>query len=240
MKRLEGRVAVVTGAAMGIGRSVALAFADEGAWVIAADIAEFGNPGHPRIQQVSLNVAREDDWDRVITSTLKRFGRIDVLVGAAGIIGYDALVDTELSEWNRVVSVDQTGVFLGMRAVIPSMVEAGKGSIINISSAWGVVGGVGVAAYNAAKGAVRSLSRNAAVTYATQGVRVNTMIPGWIHTPLTDRQPQEANERVVGSTPMGRGGFASEIADGCVFLASDESSFVTGADFVVDGGLLAV
>ncbi|MBM9466111.1 SDR family NAD(P)-dependent oxidoreductase [Nakamurella leprariae] len=237
-QRLQGKVAVVTGAAMGIGHAVVRAFADEGAWVIAADVAPFGRP-YPLVEQRRLDVGDEHAWAELADHLAARYGRVDVLANVAGVIGYDAIADLDLAEWQRIIRVDQTGVFLGMRAMLPAMLAAGSGSIINFSSDWGVVGGVGVTAYNAAKGAVGSMSRNAAVTYAAQGVRVNAMVPGWISTPLTDRQPADANARVIGSTPVGHGGSPSDIAAACVYLASDESRFVTGTDFVVDGGFLA-
>jgi NAD(P)-dependent dehydrogenase (short-subunit alcohol dehydrogenase family) len=240
MNRLQGKVAIVTGAAMGIGAAVAKVFADEGAWVIAGDVAPFGNAGDIHIDQQRLDVGDEESWRTLIERTLAVYGRIDVLVNAAGIIGYDAIHELSLDEWERIIRVDQTGVFLGMREVIPHMTARGSGSVVNFSSDWGVVGGVGVTAYNAAKGAVRSMSRNAAVTYAGDGIRVNSVVPGWIRTPLTDRQPADANARVIGSTPMGHGGDPLDIAWGCLYLASDESVFVTGTDFVVDGGFLAV
>ncbi len=238
--RLNGKVAVVTGAAMGIGRAVTRRFADEGAWVVAGDVAPFGPAGDLRIDQRRLDVGDETSWAEFADHVLGVYGRVDVLIGAAGVIGYETITELPLTEWERVIRIDQTGIFLGMKTFLPAMIEHGGGSIVNFSSDWGVVGGVGVTAYNAAKGAVRSLSRNAAVSYASQGIRVNSMVPGWIRTPLTDRQPADANERVIGSTPMGHGGDVSDIADGCVFLASDESRFVTGTDFVVDGGFLAV
>ena len=240
MKRLQGKVALVTGAAMGIGAEVARTFADHGAWVVATDIAAFGRRGSLHIDQQRHDVASETSWAEVVDHTMRVYGRIDVLVNAAGVIGYEAIDELSLAEWDRIIRIDQTGVFLGMREVLPSMQRRGAGSIINLSSDWGVVGGVGVTAYNAAKGAVRSMSRNAAVTYAPDGIRVNSMIPGWIRTPLTDRQPADANHRVIGSTPLGRGGEPRDIALGCLYLASDESEFVTGTDFVVDGGFLAV
>lgn len=240
MKKLEGKVALVTGAAMGIGAETARVFADAGAWVIACDVAPFDQPGSLYIDQRRLDVSDEASWAEVVSSVLGTYGRIDILLNAAGVIGYDAIDALSLAEWNRIVTVDQTGVFLGMREVLPRMCERGSGSIINLSSDWGVVGGVGVAAYNAAKGAVRSMSQNAAVTYAKQGVRVNAVVPGWIRTPLTDRQPADANERVVGSTPVGHGGEPRDIALGCLYLASDDARFVTGSDLVIDGGFLAV
>lgn len=239
MPQLNGKVAIVTGGAMGIGRSVAQLFAQEGAWVIAGDVATFPRAGDLRIEQRELDVASEGSWRKLIDAVLAVYGRIDILVNAAGVISYDAITELSLDEWQRIIRIDQTGVFLGMRTVIPSMIAAGNGSIINFSSDWGVVGGHGVTAYNAAKGAVRSMSRNAAVTYAQQGIRVNSVIPGWIKTPLTDRQPDDANRRVIGSTPMGRGGEPIEVARGCLFLASAESTFITGTDFVIDGGFLA-
>jgi NAD(P)-dependent dehydrogenase (short-subunit alcohol dehydrogenase family) len=191
------------------------------------------------VEQRSLDVTDEAGWAELVAHVLNRYGKVDVLANVAGVIGYEAIDELDLAEWNRIIGVDQTGVFLGMRAVLPAMLAARSGSIINFSSDWGVVGGVGVAAYNAAKGAVASMSRNAAVTYARDGIRVNAMVPGWISTPLTDRQPAEANERVIGSTPVGHGGQPRDIALACVYLASDESRFVTGTDFVVDGGFLA-
>lgn len=240
MKKLDGKVAIVTGAAMGIGAEIARTFADAGAWVIAADVAEFGHRGSLYVDQRRLDVGSEESWAELVSYVLGTYGRIDVLVNAAGVIGYEAIHELSREEWERIIRVDQTGVFLGMREVIPPMRERSSGSIINLSSDWGVVGGVGVTAYNAAKGAVRSMSRNAAVSYAQEGIRVNAMIPGWIRTPLTDRQPADANQRVIGSTPMGHGGDPVDIALGCLYLASDDAQFVTGTDFVVDGGFLAV
>lgn len=240
MLRLNGKIAIVTGGASGIGREVSRTFAAEGAWVVAADVAKFGNPGDWKIEQQRLDVSSESQWTGLVERVLRVYGCVDVLVNAAGVISYDAAADLEQTEWQRVIDVDQTGVFLGMRAVLPSMLERRCGSIINLSSAWGLVGGVGVTAYNAAKGAVRAMSLNAAVSYAEQGIRVNSMVPGWIRSPMTDRQPEEANRRVIGATPMGHGGDPTDIAAGCVYLASDESSFVTGVDFIIDGGLLAV
>jgi len=240
MKKLDGKVAVVTGAAMGIGYEVARVFADEGAWVVAGDIAEYGRPGSIYIDQQFLDVGSEESWERLRDHVLGRYGRIDVLVNAAGVISYDAIADLSREEWERIIRVDQTGVFLGMRTFIPAMRARGKGSVINFSSKWGAVGTTGATGYNAAKGAVRGLTRNAAVTYAREGIRVNSMIPGWIRTPLALRQPAEATAKVLAGTPMGRGGEPIEIALGCLYLASDDSQYVTGTDLVIDGGSLAI
>jgi NAD(P)-dependent dehydrogenase (short-subunit alcohol dehydrogenase family) len=239
VKRLDGKIAIVTGAAMGIGAEVARVFADEGAWVIACDVAEFGRPGSIHIDQRHLDVGSEEAWKELSDYVLGRYGRIDVLVNAAGIISYDSIHELDVEEWERILRVDQTGVFLGMREVLPAMRERGKGSIINLSSGWGIIGGVGATAYNSAKGAVRGISRNAAITYAPEGIRINSVIPGWIRTPLALRQPEEATARVIADTPMQRGGEPIDIALGCVYLASDDSTYVTGTDFVIDGGLVA-
>jgi NAD(P)-dependent dehydrogenase (short-subunit alcohol dehydrogenase family) len=234
--RLKDKVALVTGAAMGIGRGVADLFAEEGATVIATDIVA---PEEGASHFEHLDVTDEEGWRRVVELVEGRYGHLDVLVNNAGVIDYSPIDSLALSDWERVIGVDQTGVWLGMRAVVPAMRRAGGGSVINLSSAWGVVGGESVAAYQAAKGAVRSMSRNAAVTYATEGIRVNSVIPGWIHTPLAHAQPQHLNDAVIGGTPMQRGGDPRDIAFGCVYLASDESGYVTGSDLVIDGGLLA-
>ncbi|MFJ8275831.1 SDR family oxidoreductase [Streptomyces griseoviridis] len=238
MGRLTGKVALVTGGSRGIGRGIVEAFAAEGAVVVSADLDEVGPPV-PGVEEIRLDVTDEDGWSAAVADVERRHGRLDVLVNNAGLISYEPIETLTLNEWNRVVGVDQTGVFLGMRAAIPALRRAGGGSIVNLSSAWGVVGGVGTHAYHASKGAVRSMTRNAAITYAPDRIRANAVIPGWIATPLTDAQPADLNAAVLAGTPMRRGGTPAEIAHGCVYLASDESSYVTGTDLVIDGGLLA-
>ncbi|MDH6695732.1 SDR family oxidoreductase [Streptomyces griseoviridis] len=238
MGRLTGKVALVTGGSRGIGRGIVEAFAAEGAVVVSADLDEVGPPV-PGVEEIRLDVTDEDGWSAAVADVERRHGRLDVLVNNAGLISYEPIETLTLDEWNRVVGVDQTGVFLGMRAAIPALRRAGGGSIVNLSSAWGVVGGVGTHAYHASKGAVRSMTRNAAITYAPDRIRANAVIPGWIATPLTDAQPADLNAAVLAGTPMRRGGTPAEIAHGCVYLASDESSYVTGTDLVIDGGLLA-
>ncbi|MFE7974064.1 SDR family oxidoreductase [Streptomyces shenzhenensis] len=238
MGRLSGKVTLVTGGSRGIGRGIVEAFVREGAVVVSADLSG-ATPPVEGADEVRLDVTDEDGWAAVVAEVERRHGRLDVLVNNAGLISYEPIHTLTLAEWERVVRVDQTGVFLGMRAAIPALRRAGGGSLINISSAWGVVGGVGTHAYHASKGAVRSMTRNAAITYATENIRANAVIPGWIATPLTDAQPAELNAAVLAGTPMRRGGTPAEIAHGCVYLASDESSYVTGTDLVIDGGLLA-
>ncbi|MEH3135825.1 MAG: SDR family oxidoreductase [Mycolicibacterium neoaurum] len=236
MNRLAGKIALVTGAAQGIGRSVAEQFAAQGATVYATDLTTGQLP--PGSQTMTLDVTDPDQWAQVVDTITRQSGTIDVLVNNAGVIAYADIVTVTDAEWERVLAVDQTGVMLGMRAVIPGMKQRG-GSIINLSSAWGVVGGSGVAAYQAAKGAVRSMTRNAAITYAAHNIRVNSVIPGWVRTPLAEAQDPAINQDVIGATPLGRGAEPVEIAHGCVFLASDEASYVTGSDLVIDGGMLA-
>ena len=237
MARLEGKVVLVTGAAQGIGLAVARLFAREGAAVTGGDVKETPSDG---FEAVRLDVASPEDWGRVVGTILERHGRIDVLVNNAGIVAcYEPVHGTDLASWNRVIAVNQTGTFLGMQAVLPWMRAARKGSIVNFSSIWGNVGVPGAAAYNAAKGAVRNLTKNAAVTYAPENVRVNSVHPGLIRTPLVEAQPDEMNTGIIAQTPMRRMGTPDEVAAGCLFLASDESSFVTGSELVIDGGYLA-
>lgn len=238
MDRLKGKVALVTGGAQGIGRAVAELFAEEGAIVIAGDV----KPGEAAkgIDYVTLDVSKQADWARVVDGILAKHGRIDVLVNNAGIVkNYGPVHDTDAESWERVIAVNLTGSFIGMQAVLPAMRKAGKGSIINFSSIWGNVGVPGAAAYNAAKGGVRNMTKNAAVTYAKENIRVNSVHPGLIRTPLVMAQPEDMNAGIIAQTPMGRMGSPREIAYGCLFLASDDSSFMTGGELVIDGGYLA-
>jgi NAD(P)-dependent dehydrogenase (short-subunit alcohol dehydrogenase family) len=241
MSRLQGKVAIVTGTGQGIGRAIAEVFAKEGATVLATsrrDVADFGAIAGP-VEYRRLNVAEKDEWEAVVSDVVARHGRIDVLVNNAGVINYEPLHDLDVDGWNEVVAVNQTGTWLGMRTVVPHMLAQGKGSIINVSSIWGNTAVAGAHAYHATKGAVRNMSKNAAITYAKDGIRVNSLHPGFIGTPLTDAQDTDVNAYVVSQTPMGRAGRPEEIAYGAVFLACDESSFVTGSELVVDGGYLA-
>lgn len=238
MNRLDGKVAIVTGCARGIGKAVAQLFAEEGAIVIATSRSiEPGVRGG--IDYQHLDVANEQQWIKTVAAVVAKYGHIDVLVNNAGIIAYETLHELATDEWNAVIATNQTGVWIGMREVIPHMIAQGGGSIINVSSIWGTVAVSGAHAYHATKGAVRNMSKSAAITYATDSIRVNSVHPGFIHTPLTDAQAPEINEYVVGQTPMGRAGEPREVANCILFLASDESSFVTGSELVVDGGYLA-
>ncbi len=237
--RLQNKVALVTGAASGIGRAVAELFAKEGATVFAADIRPPETPYPAGIEAVTLDVTSEAAWADAVGAVVGRAGRLDVLVNNAGIIAYEPLHDLSLAAWQRLIAVDQTGVFLGMREAVRAMLRQKSGSIVNVSSIWGNAAVAGAHSYHAAKGAVRNMSKNAALTYVGDGIRVNSVHPGFIHTPLTDAQAAELNKAVVDATPMKRGGQPIEIAYGCLYLASDEASYVTGTELVIDGGYLA-
>lgn len=237
--RLNGKVAMVTGAASGIGHAVAELFAKEGASVIAADIRPHRPAFSAGIEAITLDVTSEENWAKAVGEIVRKHGRLDVLINNAGVIAYEPLHELELSSWNKLIAVDQTGVFLGMREAVRVMRRQRSGSIVNISSIWGSAAAAGAHSYHAAKGAVRNMSKNAAMTYATEGIRVNSVHPGFIDTPLTESQDAELNKAVIESTPMKRAGKPIEVAYGCLYLASDESSYVTGSELVIDGGYLA-
>jgi NAD(P)-dependent dehydrogenase (short-subunit alcohol dehydrogenase family) len=236
--RLEGKVAIVTGGSRGIGRGCVELFAAEGARVITADVSKPDTPFEAEgITYRELDVTDLESWGRVVNSILEDEGRLDILVNNAGTVGsYDPIHAISLDDWERVIELNQHAVFYGMRTVIPIMRERGGGSIINISSIWGIAGAAGVAAYQASKGAVRLMSKNAALSYVEDGIRVNSIHPGIIDTPMIEAQDAEITAAVVEATPMKRLGTPRELAYGALYLASDESSFVTGTELVIDGG----
>jgi NAD(P)-dependent dehydrogenase (short-subunit alcohol dehydrogenase family) len=242
MGTLDNKIAVITGAARGIGRATAELFVYEGATVYATDISETtASFENERIHFSTMDVADERAWRDLISSITAQHGSVDILVNNAGIGGSQLpIADETLESWDRVVAVNQTGVFLGIRAVLPSMRAQKSGSIINVSSIWGVAAVPGAAAYHATKAAVRHLTKHVAVAYAADNVRANSIHPGIIATPmvLVD-QAEETSAAVVRATPLGRMGQPIELARGVLFLASDESSFMTGAELIIDGGYLA-
>ena len=242
MGTLDNKIAVVTGAARGIGRATAELFVYEGGTVYATDISETtASFENERIHFSTMDVADERAWRDLISSITAQHGSVDILVNNAGIGGSQLpIADETLESWDRVVAVNQTGVFLGMRAVLPSMRAQKSGSIINVSSIWGVAAVPGAAAYHATKAAVRHLTKHVAVAYAADNVRANSIHPGIIATPmvLVD-QAEETSAAVVRATPLGRMGQPIELARGVLFLASDASSFMTGAELIIDGGYLA-
>jgi 3(or 17)beta-hydroxysteroid dehydrogenase len=248
--RLAGKVALITGGARGIGAATARLFAREGGRVVLGDVldpegraveAELVATGS-EAAFVRLDVTSEADWERAVAAAASRFGRLDVLVNNAGIGGAGRLEDTTLEDWNRVMDVNAKGVFLGTRAAIPAMRRAGGGSIVNISSQLGLVGmDDSSPQYQASKGAVRLLTKLTALQYAKERIRANSVHPGPIVTPMTERRRADpaTRERMVSRIPLGRYGEAEEIAYGVLYLASDESRFVTGSELVIDGGWTA-
>jgi NAD(P)-dependent dehydrogenase (short-subunit alcohol dehydrogenase family) len=249
VKRLEGRVALVTGAASGIGRATAARLADEGATVVVTDVqdslgeeaAEEIRSGGGKAIFVHHDVASEGDWNAVVERVLAELGRLDVLVNNAGLGDLAPIEETTLEDYERTIAIDQTGVFLGMKSCAEALKASGHGSVINISSIFGTSGGFGTSpAYHAAKGAVRTLTKNIALHWATEGVRVNSIHPGFIRTPILDQaKGTEFWDVMTASTPMGRLGEPEEVAAAVAFLASDDSTFVTGLELYVDGGYIA-
>jgi 3alpha(or 20beta)-hydroxysteroid dehydrogenase/cyclopentanol dehydrogenase len=227
-----------------MGESEAKLFAREGAKVVLGDVLE--EQGQRVIAEIGgaatfirLDVTQESDWQRAVETAERTYGKLNVLVNNAGIVRMGPLDETSLEAWNEVISVNQTGVFLGMKHAIPAMRRAGGGSIINISSVAGITGLPSIPAYQASKGAVRLLTKHAAIQYAKDKIRVNSVHPGRIETPMTANLNPERREMVLSLTPLGRDGKPEEVADGVLYLASDESSFVTGAELVIDGGYTA-
>jgi cyclopentanol dehydrogenase len=261
-KRLDGKVALVTGGASGIGAETARVFGLHGARVMVADSnAGLGKAVAKEIEAAGgtalfrpFDVCQEQQWVALIDETEKTFGRLDVLANIAGISGRDPtqniqltqtagprLAEQTLAQWEQVMRVNATGVFLGTKYASAAMRRAGGGSIINISSICGIVGSFGNAAYHASKGAVRIFSKAAAIQNAPDRIRVNSIHPGFVDTPMT--RPGHANPEVakkrLEATPLGRFGTPTDIAMGCLYLASDESAWVTGSELVIDGGMTA-
>lgn len=239
--KLQGKLALVTGAYRGIGKACAEVLAREGAHIIATDIYTEGPAyDHAGIVYRRCDVGSEADWDIIDREIEAGDGRIDILVNAAGVAPTkNGVHDVSMADWDFILRVNQTGVMLGMRMATARMLGKGALSIVNISSIWGQVAGTGQIAYHASKGAVINMTRNVAVTYAKQGIRANAILPGLIDTEMVRVQKPEMNAATLALTPMGRIGLPEEIAEGVLFLASDASSFVTGAVLPIDGGFTA-
>lgn len=248
--RLEGKVAIISGGARGMGAEEARLFAREGARVVIGDVLEAdGRQVEAEINEaggdcvfVRLDVTSEDSWAEAVTTAVDRFGKVDVVVNNAGVVARGVLEDTSVEEWDRVMDVNAKGVFLGTKAAIPEMRKAGGGSIINISSQLGIVAmNESSPQYIASKGAVRLLTKSTALQYAADGIRCNSVHPGPIVTPMTQgrRSDDAVRELMESRIPLGRYGEAIDVAYGVLYLASDEASFVTGSELVIDGGWVA-
>jgi 3alpha(or 20beta)-hydroxysteroid dehydrogenase len=245
--RVAGKVALVTGAARGQGAAEAELLAAEGAAVLLTDVLDAeGEETAARIRAAGgsaeyrhLDVGSDAEWQAASAAAAERFGPITVLVANAGIATRSTILETSDDEWETSVGVNQRGIFLGMRHCLPQMIEAGGGSIVNVSSVLGVSGAAGYASYQASKHAVVGLTRSAARTHGADRVRANVICPGFILTPMSMQNPPEAHEALLANVPLGRPGQPEEVARLVLFLASDESSYVSGAQITVDGGLLA-
>jgi 3alpha(or 20beta)-hydroxysteroid dehydrogenase len=249
MGRLDGKVALITGGARGQGEAAARLFVAEGARVAITDLSDDDGKAVARsLGEAALylhhDVSREDDWTRVVDTTKKTFGHIDVLLNNAGILVFIPLLETTLERYMRVIEVNQVGCFLGMRAVAPALEEAGGGSIINVSSTAGLSGAPNLTAYAASKFAVCGMTKVAAIELGPSRIRVNSLHPGGVATPMLglERNVDEAPpglQETFDRLPLGRIGTAAEMANLALFLASDESSYCTGSEFTADGGSLA-
>jgi 3alpha(or 20beta)-hydroxysteroid dehydrogenase len=246
--RLDGKVALISGAARGQGAAEARLFVTEGASVVIGDLLDddvsaLADELGSQARSVHLDVTSEDDWDGAVALALREFGSLNVFVSNAGISPAPvALADLTKQDYEQVIAVNQVGTFLGLKTVIPTMIEGGGGSIITISSVGGIEGTFGMAPYVSSKFAVRGMTKVAALEYARQGIRVNSVHPGPVDTAMLDRahwHGAEVRPAMAEAMPLGRLGQPAEIAELVLFLASDASSYCTGAEFVADGGHLA-
>ena len=247
MMRLENKVAIISGGSRGMGAFEAALFVQEGAKVIVGDVRD--DEGRELVEGMGddaiymhLDVTSERDWATVVKEATDRYGKLDILVNNAGISARGTIEETSVDDWDRVMGINAKGVFLGTRAAIPEMRKSGGGSIINISSQLGLVGmAESSPQYQSSKGAVRIFTKSAAIQYASEGIRVNSVHPGPIVTPMTEARRADAaiQQVMVSRIPLGRYGESEDVAYGVLYLASDEASFVTGSELVIDGGWTA-
>jgi NAD(P)-dependent dehydrogenase (short-subunit alcohol dehydrogenase family) len=250
--RLKDKVAIVTGSASGIGKAISLAFGREGAVVVGADVnTDGGKQTAKEITKaggeagfIEVDVAESAQILELVETTVKNHGKLDIMVNNAGIEVFSRLADTEEEMWDRLMSINLRGVFLGTKHAVPKMLQNGGGVIINMASVAGIMGAGGLAAYNASKGGVVLLTKNTAMDYGSRNIRANCICPGFVSTPMVDAVlslpgADELRERIIGLCPAGRLGKPEEVAHCAVFLASDESSYMNGHALVVDGGMSA-
>ncbi|QQZ10214.1 SDR family NAD(P)-dependent oxidoreductase [Heyndrickxia vini] len=243
MGRLENKVAIVTGGASGMGERMVQLFSQEGAKVIAADINETALEKISQIDNVTgmkLNVSSEEDWAKLLKDVNDQYGKIDILINNAGISSEKPFEETTFDDWQKMMTVNGFGPYIGLKHVFPYMKEQNSGAIVNISSYTAQIG-QGLNPYTASKGAVRAFSKAAAVAFGSHGIRVNTIFPGIIETPMTQalQSSKELLKQLEGATPLRRLGKPEDIANAVLFLASDEASYITGAELVIDGGFSA-
>jgi NAD(P)-dependent dehydrogenase (short-subunit alcohol dehydrogenase family) len=250
MDRLKGKVALISGGARGQGAAEARLFVREGAQVVLGDVRDDlchatanqidSAAGRKAAVAVHLDVTRAADWRAAVAICQREFGGLDILVNNAGIFNMSGLEDTSEELWDSIVNINQKGVWLGMKECVAAMRQRRGGSIINISSVAGLTGSTGSTAYHGSKGAVRLLTKAAAVQYGPEGIRVNSVHPGIINTEMIDIVPSEMRAGLKTVVPLRREGTAEDVANLVLFLASDDSSYCTGAEFIVDGGLTAM
>ena len=249
MDRLKGKVALISGGARGQGAAEARQFVSEGAKVVIGDVLDNDSRkaadsintkfGSKSAIPLHLDVTNASDWRAAVETCEREFGGLDILVNNAGIANVKGVEDTSAEEWDAVININQKGVWLGMKCAVPAMRKRGGGSIINISSIYGLIGSDGSTAYHASKGAVRLMTKAAAIQYAPDKIRVNSIHPGLIMTPMLGAVTREDLQGLIDATPLKRGAEPEEVGWCAVFLASDEASFVTGSELVVDGGYTA-
>ncbi|MEK4760858.1 glucose 1-dehydrogenase [Viridibacillus sp. FSL E2-0187] len=248
MGRLSGKVAIITGAASGMGAKECELFAKEGACVVATDIqeellnevVEAINAAGGQAIAFKHDVTSEEQWKEVVALTVEKFGKVDILVNNAGVSCTSVIANIEMSEWNRVMDINLNSCVLGMKYAVPEMQKNGSGSVVNISSIGGLVGMAGTSPYTASKGALRVLSKAAAIEYGKDKVRVNSVHPGIIVTPMTEPHMGPAMPYYEAHTQLPYMGNPEDVAYGVLFLASDEARFVTGSELVIDGGWTAL
>lgn len=244
MSRLANKIAIITGGASGIGKKMSHIFVEQGATVIAADINEAALnevSEHENIQGIKLDVSNEEDWKNLVDKVEQEHGRIDILINNAGVTSEKAIQDVDYKDWEFLNKINGFGAMMGLKYVGAAMAKNKQGSIVNLSSVTAQVG-MGLNSYSASKGTVRAISKAAATEYGRSGVRVNAVFPGVIATPMTEglESSSEQLEQINALTPLGRLGQPEEVANAILFLASDEASYITGAELAIDGGYSAM